>query len=211
MGRAEKVMEEGDLKVLSKAAFWLDIIRTLFLTHDATSSVKLKIRFRNSTMLRPLEVSLSNLDNIHISKNVFIHTGMVLRLLGDCKLFVGEDTYIGPYSHISGVDRSGSIIIGKKVMIADCVYISTAYHKYEDVTKAVKDQGYEPKGNVIIGDGCWIGGGSYIMPGVKVGKNSVIGANSVVTHDIPPNSVAAGSPARIIRQYSPTEKIWLDQ
>jgi acetyltransferase-like isoleucine patch superfamily enzyme len=197
------------LKVPSTAAFLFDLFKTLFLTYSKTDSVRLKIRFRNSTILRPLEVSLSNLDNVHISNNVFIHEGLVLRLLGDCQLFVGEDTYLGPCSHISGTQ--GTIIIGKKVMIADYVYISTAYHKYEDVTKPVKDQGYEPKGNVIIGDGCWIGAGSYIMPGVKVGKNSVIGANSVVTNDIPPNSVAAGSPARIIRQYSPTEKRWLNR
>jgi len=197
------------LKVPSTAAFLFDLFKTLFLTYSKTDSVRLKIRFRNSRILRPLEVSLSNLDNVHISNNVFIHEGLVLRLLGDCHLFVGEDTYLGPYSHISGTQ--GSIIIGKKVMIADYVYISTAYHKYEDVTKPVKDQGYEPKGNVIIGDGCWIGAGSYIMPGEKVGKNSVIGANSVVTNDIPPNSVAAGSPARIIRQYSPTEKRWLNR
>ena len=197
------------MKVPSTAAFLFDLFKTLFLTYSKTDSVRLKIRFRNSTILRPLEVSLSNLDNVHISNNVFIHEGLVLRLLGDCQLFVGEDTYLGPCSHISGTQ--GTIIIGKKVMIADYVYISTAYHKYEDVTKPVKDQGYEPKGNVIIGDGCWIGAGSYIMPGVKVGKNSVIGANSVVTNDIPPNSVAAGSPARIIRQYSPTEKRWLNR
>ena len=197
------------MKVLSKAAFWLDIIRTLFLTYGTASSVRLKIRFRNSTIRRPLEVYLSSLDNVHISNNVFIHAGLVLRLLGDCQLFVGEDTYIGPNSHISGTQ--GSIIIGKKVMIADGVLISTAAHKYEDVLKSVKDQGYESKGNIVIGNGCWIGEGSYIMSGVKVGKNSVIGANSVVTHDIPPFSVAAGSPARVIRQYSPTEKKWLDQ
>jgi acetyltransferase-like isoleucine patch superfamily enzyme len=149
------------------------------------------------------------LDNVHIANNVFINEGIVLRLFGDCQLFVGENTHIGPHSHISGIQ--GSIIIGKRVLIADFVYITTASYKYEDVTKSVKDQGQESRGNVIIGDGCWIGVGSCIMSGVEVGRNSVIGANSVVTHDIPPNSVAAGSPARVIRQYSPTEKKWLDR
>ena len=197
------------MKIISIGTFLFDLVRTLFLTYNKTDSVRLKFRLRNSTILRPLEVSLSNLDHVHISNNVFIHAGLVLRLLGDCQLFVGENTYIGPYSHISG--SQGRIIIGKKVLIANHVFISTAYHKYEDVTTPVKDQGYEPKGNVIIGDGCWIGEGACIMPGVKVGRNSVIGANSVVTHDIPQYSVAAGSPARIIRQYSPTEKRWLDR
>jgi len=197
------------LKALSTAAFLFDLVMMLFLSNNRTNLVRLKIRFRNSTIRRPVEVSLSNLDNVHISNNVFINEGLVLRLLGDCQLFVGEDTHIDPNSHISGIQ--GSIIIGKKVLIGDFVYITTAFRKYEDVTKSIGDQGHGSKGNVIIGDGCLIGRGSCILSGVKVGRNSVIGANSVVTHDIPPNSVAVGSPARIVRQYSPIEKRWLDQ
>ena len=195
--------------VLSRASFLFDIARTIFLTSNVTNAVKLKTRFSDSTILRPLEVTLSNLDNVHISKNVFIHTGLILRILGDCRLYVGENTYIGPHSHISGTQ--GSIIIGKHVMIADGVLISTAAHKYQDVMTPVKDQGYESRGNIIIGDGCWIGEGSYILPGVRVGANSVIGANSVVVYDVPSFSVAVGSPARVIRQYSVSEKKWLDQ
>jgi len=197
---------------MSKAkdlAFFFELVKILFLSYNKTDSVRLKVRFRNSTILRPLEVSLSKLDNVHISNNVFIHAGLILRVLENCQLHVGEDTYIGPHAHISGT--SGDIIIGKKVMIADNVLISTAAHKYEDVTKPVKEQGYELKGDITIEDGCWIGEGSVITAGVRVGKNSVIGANSVVTHDIPPFSVAAGCPARIIRQYSAAEKKWLDQ
>ncbi len=198
-----------DLKILSYVAFLSDLVKTLFLTYSKTNSVKLKIRFRNSTILRPLEVSLSNIDNVYISKNVKICEGLVLRLLGNCRLFIGEDTYIGHHVHIGGFQ--GKIIIGKKVLIAEGVHISKVSHKYEDVTKSIKDQRYESKGNVIIGDGCWIGGGSYIISNVKVGRNSVIGASSVVTNDIPPYSVAVGSPARIIRKYSFAEERWLDQ
>ena len=195
--------------VLSNASFLFDIVRTIFLTYNKTNAIKLKSRFRNSTILRPLEVSLSHLDNVHISNNVFIHAGLTLRILGDCRLYVGENTYIGSHSHISGIQ--GSIIIGKQVMIANSVLISTAAHKYEDVTKPVKDQEYESRGDTIIGEGCWIGEGSCILPGVRVGQNSVVGANSVVTRDIPPFSVAVGNPARVVRQYIVAEKKWSDK
>jgi acetyltransferase-like isoleucine patch superfamily enzyme len=194
------------LKVLSKLAFLYDLVRILFFTYGKTNAIKLKSRFRNSTISRPNEVQLSNLDNVYISKKALIHAGLTLRLCGECHLFIGEESYLGPNLHISGIQ--GRIIIGKKVMIADNVLISTAYHKYEDVTKPVKEQGYEFRGNVIIGDGCWIGMGSAIMPGVEIGENSVIGANSVVTHDIPAETVAAGNPARIIKQYNPIQKRW---
>ncbi len=196
------------MKVLLNAAFFLEIVKMLFFTYGKTDAIKLKIRSKDSTLLRPFLVSLSDVDNVHISKNVFIHAGLVLRILGDCQLFIGEGTYIGPNTHISGTQ--GEIIIGKKVMIADNVLVSTAAHKYRDVLRPIKDQGYESKGNIIICDGSWIGVGSIIMSGVRVGKNSVVGANSVVTHDIPPFSVAAGSPARIIKRYDTTEKRWLD-
>jgi acetyltransferase-like isoleucine patch superfamily enzyme len=57
---------------------------------------------------------------------------------------------------------------------------------------------------VVIGDGSWLGHGAVVLPGVTIGKHVVIGANSVVTKDIPDFSVAVGSPARVIRQYDET-------
>jgi acetyltransferase-like isoleucine patch superfamily enzyme len=196
------------LRVLSKATFLFEVVRMFLFTYGKTDAIRLKIRFKGSTLLRPLLVSISDIDNIHISKKVFIHAGLVLRVLGDCQLYIGEDTYIGPNTHISGTQ--GIIIIGKKVMIADNVLVSTAAHRYQDVMVPIKDQGYESKGNITICDGSWIGEGSIIMSGVRVGKNSVVGANSVVTRDVPPFSVAAGCPARVIKQYNATQKKWSD-
>ena len=189
--------------------FLFEIVKILFFTYGRTNAVKLKIRSKNSTLLRPLIVSLSNLNNVHISKNVLSHAGSILRILGDCQLFIGEDTYIGPNTHISGT--RGIIAIGKKVMIADNVLISTVEHKYKDMMIPIKDQGDVFGGNIIICDGSWIGQGSIIMSGVMIGKNSVVGANSVVTHDVPPFTVVAGSPARIIRRYNSTKEKWLSK
>lgn len=179
----------------------------LHFVHRLTDILRLKIRFRNSVTRNPLEISFSNLNNIHISDNVVIDTNSILRILNNCHLFIGEGTYIGPYCHISGTKNN--IVIGREVLIADRVFISTTHHRYDDITKPVLRQGFMSRGDVTIGDECWIGIGSCILTGVKIGKHSIIGANSVVTHDIPSYSVAVGNPARIIKRYDFRKKRWL--
>ena len=99
------------------------------------------------------------------------------------------------------------IIIGKKVLTADKVYISDNLHSYEDVTIPIIDQKIKQINHVEIGDGTWIGENVCIL-GVKIGKNCVIGANSVVTKDIPDYSVVVGSPAVIIKKFNITANRW---
>ena len=168
---------------------------------------KFKNRFKNAVIKYPTELSFSDIYNIHISENVKIYSYIVLRILNNCTLFIGEGTYIGPNCHIAGTKNN--IKIGKNVLIADRVFISTTDYRYEDVTKPIISQGFISKGDVIIGDECWIGVGSSILSGVKIGKHSIIGANSVVTHDIPSYSVAVGNPAQVIKRYDFEEKKWL--
>ncbi|MEF1172714.1 acyltransferase [Vibrio sinaloensis] len=100
-----------------------------------------------------------------------------------------------------------SVAIGERVLIADGVYISDNLHSFDDVDKSVIDQPVVSAGNVNIGDNVWIGEGVSIV-GASIGRNSVVGANSVVTHDIPEYSVAVGSPARVIKQYNFETKQW---
>ena len=163
--------------------------------------------FKNAVIKYPIEITFSDVDNIYLSKNVSIYSNVVLRILNNCTLFIGEGTYIGPNCHIAGTKNN--IKIGKDVLIADRVFISTTNYLYEDITKPIKSQGFISKGDVIIGDECWIGIGSSILSGVKIGKHSVIGANSVVNHDIPSYSVAVGNPARVIKRYDFKAKKWL--
>jgi len=166
-------------------------------------------RFNDCLICSPLELNLSNLDNVHISEKVIIRANSMLRILDDCQLYVGEGTYISPYCHISGAKNR--IIIGRGVMIGDRVFISSSHHRYDDITKHIDRQGFTSKGDVVIGDGCFIGIGSCILSGVNIGEHSIVGANSVVTHNIPSYSVAAGNPARVIKQYDFVEKKWLSK
>ena len=178
----------------------------LFYVRNIRNIIRLKINNKYSDIKDPLQVSFSDVRNIHLSDNVYIDSMVILRIMKNCRLFVGEGTYIGPFSHISGTENR--IFVGRKVLIAPRVYISTTNRRYEDVDTPIIDQGYVSKGDVIIEDESWIGINSCILSGVRIGRHSIIGANSVVTKDIPPYSLAVGNPAKVIRKYDFNTKKW---
>ena len=167
----------------------------------------LKNKFNGAIIRYPIELKFTDINNIHISKNVLISSNIVLRIFNGCKLIIKEGTYIGANCHIAGTKNN--IVIEKNVTISDRVFISTSEHRYNDVSKPISKQGFVSKGDIIIGEESLIGIGTTILTGVKIGKHSVIGANSVVLHDIPSYSIAVGNPARVIKRYNFTEKTWL--
>ncbi len=107
-------------------------------------------------------------------------------------IYIGEGSYIN--FNCNFID-DGIITIGKRVMFGAAVTIATVGHP---ICPDLREYMYTAP--VTIEDNCWIGANVTICPGVTVGKNSVIGAGSVVIHDIPENSVAAGNPCKVIRQ-----------
>ncbi len=121
------------------------------------------------------------------------------------RLEIGEGTNIGHFNHIYA---TRNIKIGRHVLTADRVYISDNLHGYEDVDTPVLRQPVRQIAPVEIGDGSWLGEGVCVI-GAKIGKGCVIGANAVVTKDVPDYSVAVGIPARIIKRYYPETKQWI--
>ena len=125
----------------------------------------------------------------------------------------GRNIYIGDNVSINMnctfVDCN-KIIIGNNVLIASNVQLYTSTHPVELSERLVP--GWTPESGeyfcrtyalpITIGNACWIGGGVIILPGVSIGNGSVIGAGSVVTKDIPDNSLAAGNPCRVIREIN---------
>ena len=190
-------------KIANMLTFMFDSIKLIFNVR----ALRLKFRFRYSTIEKLQDIKYSNLNNIYIGKNVHIFENCILRILNSCSLYIGEGTHIGHYCHIAGTQNR--IIIGRNVLVADRVFISTTNYRFDDIKKPIKNQGFISKGNIVIGDECWIGIGSSILSGVKIGKHSIIGANSVVTHNIQSYSVAVGNPARVIKKYKFKEKKWL--
>ncbi len=114
---------------------------------------------------------------------------------GNGSLLIDDHAVINDYCVISAFDR---ISIGKNVMLAPYVYVLDIDHAFADINRPIASQGYETSA-VTIEEGVWIGTQSVVTRGVTIGKNSIIAANSVVTRDIPPNSIAAGSPAVVIK------------
>lgn len=97
----------------------------------------------------------------------------------------------------------GKVTIGNNVFLAPHVSIYTAGHP---IDATMRNSGYEYGIAVSIGNDCWIGGNTVIVPGVHIGNNCVIGAGSVVTKDIPDNSIACGNPCRVIREITEDDK-----
>ncbi|GHJ48006.1 maltose O-acetyltransferase [Catellatospora sp. TT07R-123] len=93
-----------------------------------------------------------------------------------------------------------AITIGDDVQIGPNVQLLTPTHPLEPGPRRDKWEAALP---ITIGDNVWLGGGAIILPGVTVGENSVVGAGAVVTRDVPPNVVAVGNPARVVRELRP--------
>ena len=134
-----------------------------------------------------------------IGPQVTLSAGMVpgQECLSDPVVRIGDRCLIGKGSGIVG---HFSIEIGDDVWTGHHVYITDQNHGYEDVTVPISLQ-TQPERPVRIGAGSWIGHGAVVLPGATIGRHVAIGANSVVTGDIPDFCVAVGSPARIIRRY----------
>lgn len=113
------------------------------------------------------------------------------------KVVLGAGSYLGSFCVVNCINE---VVIGEKVLVADHCYIGDLFHEFEDTSMAIADQYLVSRGPVHIGDGTWIGNKVSVLSGVTIGKHCVIGANSVVTHDIPDYHVAVGSPARVIRR-----------
>ena len=120
-------------------------------------------------------------------------------------LTIGSGCVFGYNNHIISVN---SITIEDYVLTANNVYISDNSHSYLDITKPIMLQGVDVKSPVVIGSGTWLGENVCVV-GASVGKNCVIGSNSVVTRDIPDFSVAVGAPARVIKKFSHTSGCWV--
>jgi acetyltransferase-like isoleucine patch superfamily enzyme len=110
-------------------------------------------------------------------------------------IIIGEYCQIGPFTVIYG---GSEIHIGNNVMIGPHCTLSAGSHDYKQTLKPMRFAGNLSKGSIIIEDNVWIGGNCTILDGVTIGIESVIGANSLVNKNIPPYSIAAGSPVKIL-------------
>jgi len=173
------------------------------------------IFFSNSRLIR-LPFDIRNKSNIDLGKN--LTCGSYCRIEAhptpatrNKKLLIfGENVQINDFVHIVAVDR---VFIGNNVLMASKIFISDSNHG-----DYAGDKQSSPEENpmdrtlhsepIVIEDNVWLGEFVTVLKGVTIGKGSIIGSMSVVSKDIPPYSIAVGSPAKVIKRYNFNSKKW---
>lgn len=129
------------------------------------------------------------------------------------QVMFGSNVEIGDYVHIGALE---SVIIGDNVLMASKVYISDHDHGFyqgrgDEISPAWQIQSEKPLqiAPVHIGNNVWLGENVCVLKGVHIGENSIIGAASVVIKSIPANSIAVGTPAKVIKQFNTALKEWV--
>lgn len=118
------------------------------------------------------------------------------------------DLIIGDYTRVGlGNTVIGPVHIGNHVNLAQNITVTGLNHNFEDVNTPIDKQGVNTA-PVVIEDDVWVGANAVILPGVTIGTHSVVAAGSVVSQSIPPYSVCAGVPARVVKQYDFESKEW---
>lgn len=129
----------------------------------------------------------------------FHFNGIHISFYGNGKIICGQNSYIGALSTIQAFDDC-TVRIGKYCQISHNVRI------YTQTCLSDQDFSYDNRqyfvGDIVIEDFVWIGANVFINPGITIGENSIVGANAVVTKDVPPNAIVGGVPARIIKMKS---------
>jgi acetyltransferase-like isoleucine patch superfamily enzyme len=166
-------------------------------------------RWRTDGLLflgRGLELQISRSGRVDFGRFVWIGDGTKIRC-HEGLVEIGTKTVMGQECTISAYQR---VRIGEQCVIADRAMFIDFDHGVVEVERSIREQGIY-KRDVEVGSNVWVGYGACILRGVRVGDNSIVGTNSVVTKDVPANAVVAGIPARVIRmREAPQELRWAE-
>jgi acetyltransferase-like isoleucine patch superfamily enzyme len=155
---------------------------------------------------RDLEMRVAPGARVDFGRFVWIGDGSKIRC-HEGVVEIGAKTVLGQECTISAYRR---VRIGQQCVIADRAMFIDFDHGVVEVERPIRSQGIY-KRDVEVGSNVWVGYGACILRGVRVGDNSIVGTNSVVTKDVPANAVVAGIPARVIRmREAPRELRWPD-
>jgi acetyltransferase-like isoleucine patch superfamily enzyme len=148
-------------------------------------------------------------DHVRLAKDVHLGVSAPLDEQGPPLLVIEDNSLVHWRSQI---DAKNLIHIERDVLITQDVLIIDHAHAYEDVSIPVEEYNYSQGGTIRIGEGSWIGHGAAIICSqgeLVLGRHCVVAANAVVTRSAPPFSVLSGNPARIVKQYDPSQNAWV--
>lgn len=142
---------------------------------------------------------LEGLDSgrLAIGAGTMLEPGVWITMSAEAEIRIGTGVFLNRNVMLAAQER---IEIGEHTMLANGCFVGDADHRVDDPTMPITWQGFVARGPVSIGANCWLGAHVVVTGGVTIGERSVIGANSVVTGDIPSGVIAAGAPAKVIRE-----------
>jgi acetyltransferase-like isoleucine patch superfamily enzyme len=133
---------------------------------------------------------------LELGEGVLFEPGVWITAPEAARVRIGEGTFLNRNVMVAAHEL---VEIGAHCMLANGCFVSDAGHRFDDPDRPITWQGFESKGPTRIGDNCWLGANVVVTSGVSIGERCVIGAGSVVTKDIEAFSIAAGTPAKVIR------------
>ena len=139
---------------------------------------------------------------LEVGPQTVFEPGVWLTAPGPARIRIGAGSFLNLGVMVASLEL---VEIGDHCMFANGCFITDANHRFDDPDRPVPWQGFTSKGPTRLGDNVWCGAGVVVTSGVTIGERCVIGANSVVTTDLPPFSIAAGAPAKVLRtiEYGP--------
>jgi acetyltransferase-like isoleucine patch superfamily enzyme len=136
---------------------------------------------------------------LEIGAHTLLEPGVWITAPGDARVRIGSGTFLNLGVMVAATDR---VEIGDHCMFANGCFVTDGDHRFDDPERPVTWQGFTSKGPTRIGDNVWCGANVVVTSGVTIGDRCVVGANSVVTGDLPPGTIAAGAPARVLREIA---------
>jgi acetyltransferase-like isoleucine patch superfamily enzyme len=134
---------------------------------------------------------------LEIGAHTLLEPDVWITAPGEARVRIGSGSFLNIAVMVAAVEL---VEIGDHCMFANGCFVTDGSHRFDDPDKPVPWQGFDTKGPTRVGDNVWCGAHVVITSGVTVGERCVIGANSVVTRDLPPRSIAAGAPATVLRE-----------
>jgi len=148
---------------------------------------------------------LTALDDgrLTLGEHALLEPGVWLTAPAPARIRIGSGTFLNLGVMVAAMDL---VEIGDHCMLANGCFVTDSNHRFDDPDMPVPWQGFTSRGPTRIGDNVWLGANVVVTSGVTIGERCVVGANSVVTADLPPFSVAVGAPARVVRTITYGER-----